>query len=117
MSDYVLLVVLSIWGGPGGLHFSPILEVSGSSEEPSFPLESRHSPVVWVWNPHVRGCLGQNSGDRILKSPTRVRIKAEGMTDPLCRPWASSLDLKTGRVRGETQPFASGFCLLDVCGM
>lgn len=53
----------------------------------------------------------EDSGDRSLKTPTRVRIRVEGMEGPICRSWGSEMRISGIRNEAEAQAFACCVCV------
>ena len=48
--------------------------------------EGRHSPEVWLHGAQPLECVGEDNGDRSLKTQTRLRFGDIGMAGPIYRP-------------------------------
>ena len=70
----------------GTLHVSPNLGCFVNFKGHNLHWEGRLILAVWLWRLESGGCVRQDSGDRNLKTPIRVKLRAEGLACLICRP-------------------------------
>ena len=70
----------------GTVEVSPNLEACGQVNGQNSSGVGRHRPDVWLQGPQPGGCVGQERGDRSLKTLTRLTFGDISMAGPIYRP-------------------------------